>query len=97
MFQVVQKLKMLKKSLKILNLQRNIVSEAADDRKSLQDAQYKLQTSPQNIVFQQEERKKYMKYKQSSYMLEVYLQQRSKVNWIKLGDDNINYFYSIIK
>jgi len=30
-------------------------------------------------------------------LAEVFLQQRSKVNWIKLGDDNTRYFYSIIK
>lgn len=30
-------------------------------------------------------------------MAEVFLQQRSKTYWIRIGDDNIKYFYSIIK
>ncbi|WMV40414.1 hypothetical protein MTR67_033799 [Solanum verrucosum] len=30
-------------------------------------------------------------------MAEMFLQHRSKENWIKLGDDNTNYFHSVIK
>ncbi|KAH0664807.1 hypothetical protein KY285_026013 [Solanum tuberosum] len=30
-------------------------------------------------------------------LAEVFLQQRSKATWIRLGDDNTRYFYSVIK
>ncbi|KAH0686378.1 hypothetical protein KY285_016933 [Solanum tuberosum] len=30
-------------------------------------------------------------------MAEIFLQQRSKATWIRLGDDNTRYFYSVIK
>ncbi|KAK4719178.1 hypothetical protein R3W88_017516 [Solanum pinnatisectum] len=44
-----------------------------------------------------EDRLKYHKLRRSSYLAELFLQQRSKVNWLKLGDDNTSYFYSVIK
>lgn len=50
-------------------------------------------------MLQQTESELYQKFRKSSYLAEMYLQQRSKVNWIRLGDDNDNseYFYSFIK
>ncbi|XP_060200824.1 uncharacterized protein LOC132629104 [Lycium barbarum] len=64
MFQIMKKLKLLKKELKILNNQhfRDIEVEAKEDRDALTQAQ-----------------------------------QKSKAHWIKLGDDNTRYFYSVIK
>lgn len=43
------------------------------------------------------EKETYQKFRQMSYMAEVFLQQRSKTTWVKLGDDNTSYFYSVIK
>ncbi|KAK4717795.1 hypothetical protein R3W88_016133 [Solanum pinnatisectum] len=37
------------------------------------------------------------KFRQSSYVAEVYLQQRSKTTWIKVGDDKTRNFISMIK
>ncbi|XP_070041537.1 uncharacterized protein [Nicotiana tomentosiformis] len=39
----------------------------------------------------------YRKFRRTSYLAEMFLQQRSKDTWIKLGDDNNKYFYSIIE
>ncbi|XP_070013535.1 uncharacterized protein [Nicotiana sylvestris] len=99
MYQVVKKLKLLKKKLKVLKSQysHDIVREAEEDRKFLKQRQLKLQRDPSSVEIQQAESLAYQKFKQSSYLAEMYLQQRSKAAWIKLGDDNARYFYLIIE
>ncbi|XP_070051572.1 uncharacterized protein LOC142173617 [Nicotiana tabacum] len=58
MFQVVQKMKILKKGLKELNSQhfRNIVLEVNIDREALKGAQIKMQTDPMNTELQNKEK-----------------------------------------
>ncbi|KAH0735285.1 hypothetical protein KY285_010992 [Solanum tuberosum] len=56
-----------------------------------------LHIAPTDTELQQLERQKYQKFRKSSFMAEMFLQQRSKATWIKLGDDNTKYFFSIIK
>ncbi|KAM3204397.1 hypothetical protein P3L10_027806 [Capsicum annuum] len=99
MHKVVRKLKLLKRELKRLYSQEfpNIVSETNADREALKLAQELLQTNPIDIEYQQKKRLAYQKYRKSSYLAEVFLQQRSKATWIRLGDDNTRYFFSMIK
>ncbi|XP_060211648.1 uncharacterized protein LOC132639195 [Lycium barbarum] len=99
MMQVVKKLKQLKQSLKSLHKQhfRNILVEVEEDRASLTQAQRNLHQNPSDITLQNQERQLYQQFRKSSYLAEIFLQQRSKANWIRLGDDNTKYFYSIIK
>lgn len=90
---------MLKRELRKLNTQsfRNIVSEANEGRTALQNIQEQLHLDPDNLELQQTEREKYQKLEKSSYLTEIYLQQRSKANWIRLGDENTRYFHPVIK
>ncbi|KAH0747902.1 hypothetical protein KY290_027134 [Solanum tuberosum] len=99
MFQVVRKLKLLKKELRHLHSKnfQNILTEANEDRERLKQVQGKLQTNPNNIEYQQLESQAYQKFRTSSYLAELFLQQRSKATWIRLGIDNTKYFYSVIK
>ncbi|KAH0708583.1 hypothetical protein KY290_010055 [Solanum tuberosum] len=98
MFQVVRKLKLLKKELRHLHSKnfQNILTEADEDRERLKQVQGKLQTNPNNIEYQQLESQAYQKFK-TSYLAELFLQQRSKATWIRLGDDNTKYLYLVIK
>lgn len=57
----------------------------------------RLQADPGNMDLQQEEHLEYQAYRESSYLAEVYLQQKSKVTCLRLGDDNSKYFHSVIK
>ncbi|XP_019262934.1 PREDICTED: uncharacterized protein LOC109240719 [Nicotiana attenuata] len=99
MFQVVKKLKLLKKALKKLNQQhfRNILTEAEEDRAALNQVQNRLHSDPSNKALQEQEIAMYQKFRNSSYLAEMFLLQRSKARWIKLGDDNTRYFYSVIR
>lgn len=99
MFKVVKKLKGLKRKLRQLNGQhfRNIISEAEEDRATLPLIQSEMHNNPNNVELQQKERELHQKFRRSSYLAEIFLQQRSKVSWIKLGDDNTRYFFSVIK
>ncbi|XP_019246442.1 PREDICTED: uncharacterized protein LOC109226094 [Nicotiana attenuata] len=72
-------------------------SEADEDRKGLKQAQIQLQRNPTSAAHQQIEAQEYAKFRQTSYLAEIYLQQRSKATWIKLGDDRTRYFYSVIR
>ncbi|XP_019257817.1 PREDICTED: uncharacterized protein LOC109236042 [Nicotiana attenuata] len=90
---------MLKKKLKVLNRSyfSNIIEEADADTMALATAQAELHRNPLDVELHQEEIQKFQKFKRSSYLAEIFLQQRSKATWIKLGDDNNRYFFSVIK
>ncbi|KAK6795388.1 hypothetical protein RDI58_008841 [Solanum bulbocastanum] len=99
MYKVVRRLKLLKRRLKGLYPEAfsNIVAEANTDRDTLRKAQEALHSCPIDEAHQQLKYEAYHKFQNSSYLAEVFLQQRSKATWIRLGDDNTRYFYSIIK
>lgn len=92
-------MKLLKRKYRALNTRhfRNITDEVDIDREALKQVQIALQMDHLNKALQEEERQMFRKFKQSSYLAEMYLQQRSKATWIQLGDDNTKYFFSVIK
>lgn len=64
-FQIVKRLKLLKKKLKKLNKDQsnNIVAEGEEDGKALRQAQVLLHTRPSDIELQAIEEEKYLKFK----------------------------------
>ncbi|XP_070003196.1 uncharacterized protein [Nicotiana sylvestris] len=81
---------MLKQSLKELNKKyfKDIEVETAKDGEELLLEQLALQDNPLDQRLQKQERERHLKFRRSSYMAEIYLQQKSKASWIKLGDHN---------
>ncbi|XP_019251316.1 PREDICTED: uncharacterized protein LOC109230251 [Nicotiana attenuata] len=71
--------------------------EAAQDRVNLLKSQEELQKFPLNTALQLEEKAMGAKFRRSSYLAEMFLHQRSKATWIRAGDDNTSYFFSVIK
>ncbi|KAM3235035.1 hypothetical protein P3L10_015071 [Capsicum annuum] len=99
MLQLMKRLKLLKKKLKNLNKEhfRKILIEVEKDRVALDNIQKLLHNNPTDMSLQAQEKLQSQKFRRISYLVEIFLQQRSKVAWIRLGDDNTRYFYSMIK
>ena len=74
---------------------RNIVTESNEDRVSLKELEVQLHLDPENLTLQQLEKKNYLKFRKSSYLADIFLQQRSNARWIRLGDANTRYFHSV--
>ncbi|KAH0678962.1 hypothetical protein KY284_020047 [Solanum tuberosum] len=81
LFKVVKKLNRLKKSLKQLNGQhfRNILTEADEDRDRLKQVQKTLQSSPTDLILQQQESELHKKFRRSSYLAEDMLGERKEL------------------
>ncbi|XP_059295406.1 uncharacterized protein LOC132048730 [Lycium ferocissimum] len=85
------------KFLDIMQEEWNHGVEGYEDRLALAQAQAPLHLQPLDRTLQQQEKLQYLKFKRFSYLAEIFLQQMSKAAWIKLGDDNTRYFFSVIK
>ncbi|XP_019225845.1 PREDICTED: uncharacterized protein LOC109207390 [Nicotiana attenuata] len=99
MFKVVGKLNTLNKVLIKLNKDRFAEVEKQEDEsmKKLIECQEKIQKETRNERLGKEEKeltKKYIYWKEAK---SKYMQQRSKVQWLKYGDMNTSYFHSVIK
>ncbi|XP_062119063.1 uncharacterized protein LOC133832780 [Humulus lupulus] len=69
--------------------------QVAKDRYNL--AQLQLQQDLQSTVFQVEEQNALSNLVQTSRLYDSFLRQRSKVNWLRLGDDNTSFFHAYLK
>ncbi|KAL9238855.1 hypothetical protein vseg_013227 [Gypsophila vaccaria] len=99
MFQVVSKMKLLKKDLRVLNkgLFSNIEHSVDMDVQLLLQRQIELQASPadRDLLLAESEAATSVRF-----LLEAkhrFLIQRSKAKWAQQGDDNTTFFHSCIK
>ncbi|XP_071712784.1 uncharacterized protein [Rutidosis leptorrhynchoides] len=98
MFVVVKKLRMMKKPLrKIMWEKRNIHAQVVKWRSQLDEAQKLLDSDPHSISHREKERSILKEFNEAILDEEKLFKQKSKVQWLKEGDNNIGYFHKVVK
>ncbi|XP_062088962.1 uncharacterized protein LOC133795529 [Humulus lupulus] len=97
--QVLQKLKRLKPVLSLFNKQQvgDVVQHYTAAKQRYESAQYMLQQSPSSYSLQQEENEAAIDFANKSKIYESFLRQKSKINWLRFGDENTAYFHASLK
>ncbi|XP_028120127.1 uncharacterized protein LOC114317570 [Camellia sinensis] len=99
MFRVCQKLKTLKPILKELNKKEysEISTRVGVAKDHLLNSQIKLDKDPLNLTLQETERAAYVKYIDLSKAEESLAHQKSRIQWLGLGDRNSKFFFRNVK
>ena len=96
-FVLTSKLKLVKHALKQLNRRvGNVHSNVSSNRAALCLHQNSLSTNSSAEYFS-EEKRLLAEFKASLAVEESFLKQKSRVQWLKLGDSNNKYFYNACK
>ncbi|XP_062074913.1 uncharacterized protein LOC133778918 [Humulus lupulus] len=75
----------------------DVIDRYLEAKEKFQQPQYLLQQQPQSIELQQVEQVACSEFNHYSKMHDSFLRQRSKVTWLRFGDDNTSYFYATLK
>ncbi|GJY23686.1 uncharacterized protein Tco_0397344 [Tanacetum coccineum] len=95
MFRVVKKLRLLKKPLRKLMWSRgNLHDQVKKLRAELQIA---LDVNPHSNVLGMEESRILKAFNNALLDEEMFLKQKAKIEWLRVGDSNSSYFYKVIK
>lgn len=99
MFKIVTKLKRLKLVLKMFNKQefREIRRLDAEAKEKMYSVQQMLQQEPSNadIINQEKEVRAHFNQMHKAYL--SFLDQKTKIQWIKAGDENTTMFHTALK
>ncbi|XP_071718831.1 uncharacterized protein [Rutidosis leptorrhynchoides] len=98
MFQVVKKLRWLKKPLrKLMRYKGNLHARVVKLKVELEEAQMALDRCPFSTELRDDARCLLRAYNEAVLDEERFLKQKLKVEWLRVGDNNINYFHKIVK
>ncbi|XP_071740858.1 uncharacterized protein [Rutidosis leptorrhynchoides] len=98
MFQVVKKLRALKKPLRKLAWRKgNLHDRVVRLRNALDEAQTKLDKWLDSISICEEESCILKEYNEACLEEELFLKQKAKVDWLREGDFNTRYFHNVVK
>ncbi|XP_071727851.1 uncharacterized protein [Rutidosis leptorrhynchoides] len=82
--------------LKLPN-QGNLHARVVKLRKELEIAQAELDKTPDSLNLRMNESLKLKEYKEAILEEECFLKQKSKVEWLRVGDSNSSYFHKVVK
>ncbi|GKB63570.1 putative RNA-directed DNA polymerase [Tanacetum coccineum] len=98
MYQIVSKLKSLKKPLrKLLHDQGNLHDRVNKLRHELDEVQKALDLNPTDSVLREEEAVYVHAFNEAKLDEERFLKQKAKVEWLQVGDSNSAYFHKSVK
>ncbi|XP_022040145.1 uncharacterized protein LOC110942657 [Helianthus annuus] len=97
-FSVVKKLRMLKSPLRVLLFQQgNLHRKVQELREKLDQIQRELDSNPASLTISEEETTTRRSYQEALLDEERFLKQKSKVDWLTVGDMNSAFFHSSLK
>ncbi|GKD15772.1 RNA-directed DNA polymerase, eukaryota, reverse transcriptase zinc-binding domain protein [Tanacetum coccineum] len=98
MFQVVKKLKHMKKSFrKLLYDHGNLRDNVKYLQFELDKVQSDLDLDPSNNIIRKEEAAYVLAFNEALIMEERFLKQKAKIEWLHVGDSNSAYFHKAVK
>lgn len=99
LFRICCKLRSLKPLLKTLNKKdfSDISSRVLYARDELEIAQIKLNKDPLSLQKQSSERNLFKKYSDLCKVEESFAKQKSRVQWLSLGDRNSSFFFRSVR
>lgn len=93
-FILTSKLKRVKDAMRRLNTSKgNLHSEVEETRSALLSFQEALPAMPSSDLYE-EEKKLIQDYCNALQLEEIFLKQKSRVNWLKSGDSNNRFFFN---
>ena len=98
MFRVCRKLRNLKHILKNLNKENigEVASRVLNAKNELESIQLELDKNPNDVNLQNSERVQYLLYNDLLKVEESEMRQKTRVQWLEVGDKNSSFFFKCI-
>ncbi|XP_071726887.1 uncharacterized protein [Rutidosis leptorrhynchoides] len=97
MYKVVKNLRMLKKPIrKLMWSKGNVHDKVIQCRHELDNAQKVLDADPFHVSARDEASRLLKEYNVAIHEEESLLKQKSKIEWLRVGDNNTSYFHKVV-